>query len=287
MIASSELAPRQVSPEELATALREGLEARRMLSPPSRTGSESTRPGPSFDSLWPLAGLLGHPVPSASGIASKVVRLLRRVARKLMAPWHEIQTRFNHALLSELQAIDLAGRDRTVQELIRRIEELQGRVNECHYKIESSLARPPVLAQSNPEVEAAESVFVQTRMPEPPGHALVLSGGPTTVRVLKDIGYTVLHAPVADMYDLPLQAGAFRIILALDPAENERSLLWSPNGAAARAAVSRLLAPTGRVFGSIRIMYASGLAALSRTAAPLRIVDHMATNGVTIWAAES
>lgn len=204
-----------------------------------------------------------------------------------MAPWLDFQTRFNHGLLTELQAIDLPGRDRAVQELARRLELVHDRLGECHYKVESILARPPAPASSDPAAEAAEIIFIQSRMPEPPGHALVLSGGEAAAEVLKEIGYTVLQAPAAEVYDLPLQAGAFRVILALGSADCERSPVWSPGGAAARAAVARLLAPNGRAFGSIRYASTGGLSVLNRASAPLRVVDHLEADDVAVWSAEA
>jgi hypothetical protein len=204
-----------------------------------------------------------------------------------MAPWLDFQTRFNHGLLAELQALDLPGRDRAIQELARRLELLHDRLSECHYKVESILARPPAPASSNPTAEAAESIFVQTRMPEPPGHALVLSGGAAAVAVLEEVGYTVLRAPAAEVYDLPLQSGAFRVILALGSTDCERSLLWSPGGAAARVAVARLLAPNGRAFGSVRCAYTGEQSFLNRSSAPLHVVDYQEMDRGAVWAAEA
>jgi hypothetical protein len=213
--------------------------------------------------------------------------MLRRVVRKLTAPWLDFQTRFNHSLLTELQAIDLPGQDQAIHELHQRLESLQDRVSECHYKVESFLARSPVPAASDPQLDAAVNVFIQTRMPEPPGHALVLSGGAAAVGMLRDIGYIVLQAPAAEVYDLPLKAGAFRVILALGSAENEPTPLWSPGGAAARAAVARLLAPNGRVFGSTRREDTGRSVDLNRASAPLQVVDQLETNGIAVWSAQA
>jgi hypothetical protein len=213
--------------------------------------------------------------------------MLRRVVRKLTAPWLDFQTRFNHSLLAELQAIDLPGQDQAIHELHQRLESLQDRVSECHYKVESFLARLPVPAASHPQQVAALNGFVPTRIPQPPGHALVLSGGVAAVGILRGIGYTVLQAPAAEVYDLPLKSGAFRVILALGSAEDKQVSLWSPGGAAARAAVARLLAPSGRVFGSVRSVHNVGAAVVSGATAPLRVVDHQETDGLAVWAAEA
>jgi hypothetical protein len=103
--------------------------------------------------------------------------------------------------------------------------------------------------------------------------------------MLRDVGYTIVHAPAAEVRDLPLQPASFRVILALRSAETGRATIWAPGGAAARAATARLLAPNGRIFGSDRNDQLTSISAGSQASAPLRILDQAVDGGIAVWAA--
>src|SRR5688572_8767484 len=103
MIGVTQLTRRGVlSPAELAAAMRDGLESRRIaqVSPAPVEAPVTTDP---TAGLWPLVGLIGHPVPFKPGMKGKALRLARRVVKKLLGPWLDHQTRFNHALTTALQ----------------------------------------------------------------------------------------------------------------------------------------------------------------------------------------
>src|SRR5690242_8559246 len=87
------------APAELAAAMRNGLEARRQAQVPQAPPDLPPPPvGDPIAPLWPLTGLLGHPATAKPGPAGRAIRLARRAVKKLMNPWLDHQTRFNHAL---------------------------------------------------------------------------------------------------------------------------------------------------------------------------------------------
>jgi hypothetical protein len=263
--------PTPISPHELAAAVRAGLDARRVAADPP-----PAPPGLPFESVTPLAGLRGHPAPPSGGLLGRGVRLARQLVKRLIAPWLDQQTRFNHALLAELQARFQFSPTVELHDFVRR---LQDRVNEYALRVErlsgaSSGERPP------PAPDAVEDVFVQTRLPAPPGTAVVLSDGAVgpTPAVLAAIGFSVLHATAADLAALPLHPASVRVVLALG-CEG----VWAPDGRTVRAAVAAALTPGGRVFGSRR----AGGGPAAEGCAPLRLTDHTHADGVTVWAAEA
>src|SRR5262245_51496864 len=101
-----------VSPDELAAAMRNGLEARRFFRKPAEA---PLPPIPHFElpdgSLLPklieFGGVVGMPAPSHGGLKGRVVRLARKITKKLMNPWFDRQTRFNHTTYDHLQLINL------------------------------------------------------------------------------------------------------------------------------------------------------------------------------------
>jgi hypothetical protein len=266
--------------------MRDGLEARRMatavLGPPA---AAAVPDHPPFQQVWQYAGLLGHPTPPAGGPVKKVVRLLRRFVKKLMNPWLDHQTRFNHTLLTELQAVVRPPAPPPLTDVYDTIRRLQDRLNECHHKVEQALLGAAAASRPADGADAAEDVFIQTRMPDPPGTALVLADNALTPAVLKAVGFTVLTASAADLAALPLKAGAFRVVLALGRGGPDDASLWSANAWATRAAVLELLGPSGRVFGSIRDAAPPTADALAKLCDPLRLIDHTTTDSGAVWAA--
>lgn len=55
--------------------------------------------------LLPISGLLAHQAVSKPGLFSVVVRSARRVAKMLIRPWLDFQTRFNHQVIESLARI--------------------------------------------------------------------------------------------------------------------------------------------------------------------------------------
>jgi hypothetical protein len=103
--------------QELARAMREGLELRRFqqlrAAPPLPPLPEirgwlapmtEVVPADARGQLYPLASLSGHPAPAPPGKIRRFVRLVRRLMKKLFNPWLEVQTRFNHGTIEALEA---------------------------------------------------------------------------------------------------------------------------------------------------------------------------------------
>lgn len=286
-----------LSPAELAAAFRDGLESRRQVAAiqappdlPSPPGGDPVAP------LWPLAGLLGHPAGAATpGLGGKAVRLARRAVKKLINPWLDHQTRFNHQLTATLQA-QLAEVYRHLQLVTWRLNEvtrgqppllhaLEGRVNECFYEVSRLRTGDPGAAVEVDAAWAAEETFLQTRMPDPPGRALVLAADGVAPPTLAAFGYSVLTASPADAADLPLQDGSLRLAVALDRGGPDARSVWSADGRPAREALARLLTRHGRAVGSVRDAAATIDADVARLCAPLRVVEVSRADGVVIWAA--
>lgn len=216
-----------VSPEELAAAMRQGLEARRFFRKPAEA---PLPPIPHFElpdgSLLPklldLGGVIGAPAPAHGGVKGRVVRLARKVVKKLMNPWLDRQTRFNHTTYDHLQVINiylghLAAKMDTQNEVARRLlAELaasrqatataHARMSEFFrevYQLRQALAAaggpsPDGLFPTAPPpidpVHVVEGLFLHTRLAPPPGRALVVSPVGLHALDLASLGYQVVLA---------------------------------------------------------------------------------------------
>jgi hypothetical protein len=287
-----------LSPAELVAAMRNGLEARRqVVTPPLPPPLPAPPGGDPAAPLWPLGGLLGHPTPPARpGVVGAAFRLLRRGAKKLVNPWLDHQTRFNHQFTAAFQH-ELAAVFEHLRLLNQRLNEVTGeqlpalraleqRVNECWYEASQARAERREAAPALDAARAAEDAFLQTRMPDPPGRAVVLAHDGPAPAVLAALGYAVLTTTPDAAADLPLKDGSVRLAVALDHAGSTVHPIWSEVGRPVREALARALARNGRVIGSLRVgdrpMTAPEIAAVC---APLRPLEVSHAAGVALWSA--
>jgi hypothetical protein len=282
-----------VSPAELAATMRHGLESRRQIAMPQPLPALPPSGDPAAP-LWPLGGLLGHPTPPARpGLLGQAFRLARRAAKKLLNPWLDQQTRFNHQFTAAFQH-EFAAVFQHLQLMNQRLNEITGeyppalrsleqRVNECWYEVCQSRAddaQPPVTVNA---AWAAEEAFLQTHMPDPPDRALILTDDGVASPTLAALGYAVLIAPPARAADLPLKDGSVRLVVALDRAGGNP--VWGDEGRPVRETLARVLMRDGRVIGSCRVgdrpLTAGEIAA---RCAPLRPLEVSHAAGVALWA---
>lgn len=215
--------------EELAAAMRDGLEARRYYrkSPPDQP--EPPGPPPSAGHLAEmLAGERPPATPLAdvslpgAGVGGRAVRLVRRAVRRLLRPWLYYQSevnavradqadrlaRFDTAVFWYLEAMRayVGGLTTHIQTLQREVfgEVLPGylsansRLNECFhdlYKLRQLLGpsgpdRNGVLPTGTPHV--IEGLFLHTRLPAPPARVLTLAAAHALD--LASLGYQVVSA---------------------------------------------------------------------------------------------
>ena len=287
-----------LSPAEIAAAFRNGLESRR-LTPAPQTPADLPPPpdGDPIAPLWPLTGLLGHPAGAArTGLGGRALRLARRVIKKLMNPWLDHQTRFNHQLTATLQTQfaevfqHLRLLNWRLNEVTRgqtpRLHALEGRVNECYFELSQFRQFEEDRADRGVDsVWAGEETFLQTRCPEPPGRALVLLADGMAPPSLAAFGFTVLTASPLDVPDLPLKDGSLRLAVAFDRGGSDVRSLWSADGRSAREALARMLSRQGRVFGSIRNAANLTDADVARLCSPFRPAEVSRIGGAVLWAA--
>lgn len=98
---------RNLSAERLAQAMRSGLELRWSIPDPSGCGAD---PFPPFGDvrafLEPDANSVHYHLPYRSNLLFFFVRAARCLARKLIAPWLLLQTRFNHSTIRVIEQIE-------------------------------------------------------------------------------------------------------------------------------------------------------------------------------------
>jgi hypothetical protein len=304
-----------VSPEELAAAMRQGLEARRFFRKPSDEPFPITNfvlpDGSLLPNLLEHGGVVGAPAPAQPGVKGRVVRLLRKVVKKLMNPWLDRQTRFNHTTYDHLQLLQsylgrLAAQLDAHNEVERRLlAELKAsrqatatvtaRLNEFFldvYQLRQAVTAvgglptdgsgAPLPAPVDP-VHVIEGLFLHTRLSLPPARVLVLDPVGLHALDLASLGYQVTQVGTARA---PLVHPDLRI------AEAEGRLPF-PDGSfdwvavlatagptaggfetvAGRVDVARLLAPGGRVIGSTPADEAPTPADLAIAVGPLRVTE--------------
>jgi hypothetical protein len=283
-----------LSPVELAAAMRDGLEARRVTRVPALPALGPVPTGDPMADLWPLAGLVGQPAPARPGLKGKVVRLARRVMKKLMGPWLDHQTRFNHDLVSTLQA-QIAALARQLQVVTDRLNEvtagvlpavqaLERRVNEFFHELAAVRGGAEPAPVPAGDGGATEEAFLRAMTPGSSGLVLVLSAAGAIPPAGPAAGRVLLLAP-PDAAALPLTDGSVHLAVALDRDGSDGRTVWGDDPTT-RAVLARVLARGGRVVGSLR----AGDGYLSdddvaRRCAPLRVLDVARTGGVTVWAA--
>src|SRR5262249_59369455 len=76
--------------------------------------------------LMDFGSVVGMPAPAHPGLKGRVVRMARKIVKRLMNPWLDRQTRFNHTTYDHLQIINLylghlAAKMDTQNEVARRL----------------------------------------------------------------------------------------------------------------------------------------------------------------------
>lgn len=267
-----------VSAEELAAAMRDGLERRRFHRPLPPPPPADLPPVEQFD-LWrrliPLAPVHALPAPAARrSPRSRIARVARRVAKRLLHPWLVRQAEFNddvvcavnhsfHVLYLHYQKLTERVNEltRLQRELTPGYEAAVQRVNECFhelYQVRRSVAEvasEPAAGPAGSSPAVIEELFVHTRIPAPPARAVVLPAARTTALDLASLGFQVVQAapdaatpahPSLQAVDptgpaLPLDDDGFDLAVALGG--------W-PRSPAVVAELARVVSPGGRLIGS-------------------------------------
>ncbi len=264
------------SAEELAAAVRDGLDARRFFRPlpPAKVPypSDETMPRLTF-----YRRPVDHPVPPSRFWGGWAVRSARKAAKWLLGPWLEHQTEFNEAVLAEVQLLN-----RYLRETADRLTAVQGeviptalttnaRLGECLYELHrlaDEVRGPGATAvvgfgegvpHDPPHV--AVGLFTLTRIGRPPGRVLVLGPGGWHALDLAGLGFqVVLHtsAPAVPSHPdlqvihagreagLPFPDASFDCVLV--PSGDGDA--WADAASPMWAEVARVLRPDGRVIGS-------------------------------------
>jgi SAM-dependent methyltransferase len=275
-----------LSVDDLALAMREGLEARKFFrSPVPATRGDRPHLGTpiavdAWNILWPLIDVQAAPAPDTGrGPRGLLARRVRSIVKRMMDPWLARQTQYNRDLLGTLNHT-LHEWHKTMSAMTHRLNELQAdvtalppvgagpcptlsaRINECFHELGklrrtadagATLVAPPPAATAPRVIEA---LFTHTRLPTPPGRALVLAGDADTSVDLASLGFEVIAtaAPagpashpglkvVPARNGLPFAADTFDVVVALGR--------WPADGATA-GEMARVCAPGGRLIGSCR-----------------------------------
>jgi hypothetical protein len=294
------------SPEALAEALRSGLESRRLLRncaelnpelPPIRLGGHLSR-------LLETAGLLGFSAPRSSRLAG-VMRLFRVAVKRLMTPWLDRQTQFNHVGYEVLHALNhqvhliterLNALERTVSgEALPGYRDTNQRLNECFHDLyqlrrllsglECSGADEVDHLPHDP-VHTVEALFLHTRLPVPPARVLVCSAVGAHALDLASLGFHVTafgcdrgpgHHPGMQLErgesssGLPFSDGSFDVAVVL---AGEITSIRLRRDRPDYRDLARVLSPGGIALGSIRLNGdASEASRLAEYVEPLRVVE--------------
>jgi hypothetical protein len=98
---------RNLSAERLAQAMRSGLELRWSIPDPSGCGAD---PFPPFGDirafLEPDANSVHYHLPYRGNLFFFFIRAARCLARKIIAPWLLLQTRFNHSTIRVIEQVE-------------------------------------------------------------------------------------------------------------------------------------------------------------------------------------
>lgn len=236
MPATDEMRP---TTEQLAQALRTGLELRWSIPPSPATASHSfPLHGTVRSFLEPYADARKYPLPRQGKFLHRLVRLARYLLRMLSAPWLHIQSRFNLATVSVIEQVErrvreLENAERTLRETVetlgktllsctdpqlgRQIETLdegfrlrvnqelggEGKIAEAGLWFE-----PPVrveLDRDGPRIARVsarilEQIFVHTHLPRPPAHLLDLGCGSATNAIeMASLGFQVVGVDARPM----------------------------------------------------------------------------------------
>jgi SAM-dependent methyltransferase len=242
----------QPSVQELAQAMRAGVENRRMrgvLPPsfsPSARFSAETR-----NALERHLDLLAFPPIAKPGPMARPMKFLRRIWKGLIRPWLGVQTEFNRLTLEVLQGLqhEMHAIHRRIDECNELIEKCYPAAVNCELSHHGKIAKaglwfnPPIVVelQNDRPVLAAvserivEHIFVHTRLPKPPARILDLGCAESTTAVeMASFGYqvdgidlrsmSVYHPQFtmtqADVCKLPFDDETFDAVVSLSTVEH-------------------------------------------------------------------
>ncbi|HTU18587.1 MAG TPA: class I SAM-dependent methyltransferase [Gemmataceae bacterium] len=249
------------APEELAQALRSGLEIRWSIPAPLAQGSNPFPPRGNVRSfLEPYADALKYPLPRRRQLLHRLVRLGRYVLRKLSVPWLHVQSRFNLATVSVVEQVErrvreLEASERTLRETVAALQQTllscadhepgqlidtleeglrlrvnqelggEGKIGQAGLWFEPSVHVR--LDRNGPRIERIsarilEHIFLHTHLPRPPARLLALGCSNNTNAIeMASLGFQVVGV---DARPLPVRHPNFTMIqthLAELPFEDE------------------------------------------------------------------
>jgi SAM-dependent methyltransferase len=240
---------------ELAEAMRAGFEARRPLAFETVVHTARGAPLPEIPNVVrSYARLVNHPPVVKPGRLAPVIFFCRRIARVLVRPWFDFQTKFNQLSLRLAEIYRCKVNETIVRlgHLETRTEQLDRALARCLARLEgtegavdgdmaaeyigpgSAFGAPHVfsLRPQEPEVgeRLIESIFVHTRLPRPPARILDLGCAESTNAVeMASLGFEVVgadarpvpfHHPAlrvveTDIGSLPFADGSFDVVVSL------------------------------------------------------------------------
>jgi len=120
--------------------------------------------------LVPFSGLLGHAGGGRSGLLRLPVRVVRKILKRLLSPWFDLQTRFNHTLIGVLAEQTHQG-ESLVDAIDSRVAEAEARVAD---ELRGELARhfATVAVQRKALTAGAEALAARVRELEAANAAL-------------------------------------------------------------------------------------------------------------------
>lgn len=236
------------SPDELAAAMRNGLDGRQFFRNPPRLPPVPSPPAELLPQLAESAGLLGHPAPPGRGLSGRLGRIVRRAVKRLMNPWLDRQTQFNHSTATYLASVNnyLVGVTERVNALQAEVARLSATALHAqpdgHTCCGRHSLRPSTVTLADDPVRIVECLFLDTRLPPPPARVLVLTPDGADALDLAGRGYHVVQSANGVG---PYSDESFDVVVALagDRADG-------PPADSTLASVGRVLALGGRVIGS-------------------------------------
>lgn len=233
------MSERNPATEQLAQALRSGLELRWPLLAPSPRGSSPFPPQGNVRSfLEPYADALKMPLPIRRRLLHRLVRKARSLVRRLIAPWLRVQSSFNLAAVSVVEQVErrvreLEDAERRLRASIETLEksflsyadrdlEQQTDSLEDAYRLrinqelgaEGKIGQaglwfePPVQVQldrdgpriSRVSARIVEQIFVHTQLPRPPARLVALGCSNSTQAIeMASLGFQVFGVDARPM----------------------------------------------------------------------------------------
>ena len=234
---------RRPETEQLARALRSGLELRWSIpAPPANVSNPFPPRGDVRAFLEPYADSLKIPLPRRRNLLHRFVRLARYLVRMLIVPWLRVQSRFNLASVSVVEQVErrvreLEEAERRLREAMETLEksflsytdpELDQQIDtlEEGYRLrvnhelgpEGKIAQaglwfePPIhvqLDRDGPRISRVserilEEIFVHTHLPRPPARLLALGCGNSTNAIeMASLGFQVVGIDAQSVAPVP------------------------------------------------------------------------------------